>query len=172
MRGILREDLIGSPPHNINENIGALNPLVTDLLVYTNEEQTAPIVPMEMQHFDYTSYVARPTLRDYNQINDSHLVPHDRKKAPRKTDREFVVTVVRTVDRNNVHHIAFNNNTFSLPHDQPLLMSVMNNVQLPQSASPLYIDHKNVVQLVVNNPSFGVHPMHLHGHTFWVLGAG
>ncbi|XP_035708126.1 iron transport multicopper oxidase fetC-like [Folsomia candida] len=174
IRAILREDLIGSPPHNINENIASLNPLVTGLIVYTNDERhrEVTIVPMDVENFDYTSYIARPLIRNYIQLNDSHLVPHDRKSAPQRTDKEYVVTVVRTTDENNVHHVSFNNSAFSLPHDRPLLISMMRNVTLPASSFPLYIEHNQVVQLVVNNPSFGVHPMHLHGHTFWVMGAG
>ncbi|CAL8136420.1 unnamed protein product [Orchesella dallaii] len=105
-------------------------------------------------------------------LDDMNLHPWDGSQAPPTFDKEFVVEVHFEEDRWNVRRGSFNNSPFVLPQHKPLLMTLLDNEPIPDSVFPLEIDDGDVVQVVINNPFYGPHPFHLHGHHFWVVGSG
>jgi len=55
----------------------------------------------------------------------------------------------------------------------PVIIRMWQDVPLNPSTNPQYTPLlKRVIQVVINNQNVGVHPWHLHGLTFWVLGTG
>jgi iron transport multicopper oxidase len=43
---------------------------------------------------------------------------------------------------------------------------------IPPQLNPVYIENGEVIDLVINNHDNAHHPMHIHGHNFWVVGMG
>ncbi|KAL8730100.1 MAG: hypothetical protein Q9166_004299 [cf. Caloplaca sp. 2 TL-2023] len=82
-----------------------------------------------------------------------------------------------TLQRNasNVDLWYMNNSSFRANYDQPiLLLSAAGNNSYPQSPqwNVYNVQANNSVRLVVRNHFPALHPMHLHGHNFFVLAEG
>ena len=76
-------------------------------------------------------------------------------------------------------YFFFNNITFSAPAAPSLLDATLTAGALPPNAPPgtagynvLDLKFGDVVDLVVYNTDTGVHPLHLHGQSFWVMAQG
>ncbi|KAJ3174873.1 ferroxidase fet3 [Geranomyces variabilis] len=64
--------------------------------------------------------------------------------------------------------------TYSAPA-VPTLFQIVDGMDpdaLPDSSIPFWAETDETVELIFMNREFPPHPMHLHGHTVWVLGSG
>ncbi|CAL8133006.1 unnamed protein product [Orchesella dallaii] len=164
---------------NINEYPEALIGDVTAVLNYVDEDlsQFHNLVTETTEMFSYREIVPPPAYHQLQAngqvvyLNEMDLSPLDGIPAPDYFDTEFSIHIAFVSDENGVQRASFNGTPFSLPHEKPLLISLLEEEPLPIHSFPLEISFGSVVQLVVNNP-FGPHPLHLHGHHFWVVGAG
>jgi iron transport multicopper oxidase len=105
-------------------------------------------------------------------LDEFDLKPYDGTTAPDHYDREFTLVVDFFEDPEDVRRGSFNRTPFFLPDHKPLLMTFLDGEELPANAMTLEVGHMEVVQIVINNPFYGPHPFHLHGHHFWVMGNG
>ncbi|CAL8133004.1 unnamed protein product [Orchesella dallaii] len=164
---------------NINEYPEALISDVTAVLNYVDEDlgQFHNLVKETTEMFSYREIVPPPVHHELGKngqvvyLDEMDLSPLDGIPAPDYFDTEFSIHTAFVSDENGVRRASFNGTPFSLPHEKPLLISLLEEEPLPLHSFPLEISYGSVVQLVVNNP-FGPHPLHLHGHHFWVVGAG
>jgi len=67
----------------------------------------------------------------------------------------------------NVGH--FNNISCQLPTNTSFLALLLAGVPYSNSCLTYSIPLHTVVRLIINNHDTGEHPIHLHGHTFWIL---
>jgi len=131
--------------------------------------------PVEMTREKFTCVDIVPPYggsNDLEYIDEMKLVPLDGIPVPDYFDQEFMVNADFHEDHENIRRGSFNRTPFVLPNDKPLLMQLLDGKSLPDNVMPLEINYGSVVQLVINNPFFGPHPFHLHGHHFWILGMG
>ena len=110
------------------------------------------------------------------------------KKEKRKTIPSPTQSSTKTVNillstgvlsSTSPQHFFFNNITFSAPAAPSLLDATLTAGALPPNAPPgtagynvLDLKFGDVVDLVVYNTDTGVHPLHLHGQSFWVMAQG
>jgi len=98
----------------------------------------------------------------------TNLLPVPPVDAPQKADYVFVFNV-----RFDNGMININDNPFKPPSDTTLLDLVLAGKPLPASANMNYIEIGSVVDIIVNVQIVPIqHPMHLHGHEFFILGYG
>ncbi|ODM89025.1 L-ascorbate oxidase, partial [Orchesella cincta] len=169
-----KESLMLIDGWNINEYPEALMADVTAVLECVDQDlglyQHRAVVSREPFTCD-DIVPPRPITDDIVYLDEMALSPLDGIPAPDHVDEEFTVASVFFEDHENIRRGAFNYTPFKLPNDKPLLMKLIDGETIPD-AYPLKIDIGSVVQLVINNPFFGPHPFHLHGHHFWILGTG
>jgi iron transport multicopper oxidase len=102
---------------------------------------------------------------------------------PMKADRTFILNVTHNVGKNNVHLMGFNNILFTEKRDTTLLGLVIDDKDLNQNYidestgltfgyNPLVYKKGEVIDIIFNNFDDGEHPMHIHGHNFYVMYAG
>jgi len=162
---------------NINKYPGALIDEVTGVIEYSKRrndyESNSSKIVYKTEPFTYLD-TAHPYSNASNlkYLNENDLRPYDRIQAPKNFDQEFILEAGFYEDHENIRRGSFNQSPFILPTDKPLLMSVLDETSIPNSTVPLELKYMNVIQVIINNPFFGPHPFHLHGHHFWVLGTG
>ncbi|KAM0552463.1 hypothetical protein ACHAPJ_008024 [Fusarium lateritium] len=107
--------------------------------------------------------------------DDSKLVPHDKMKLLPEPNVDIDVTITMQNLDTGYNYAFLNNITYTMPK-VPALYTVMSSGDKAGDAS-IYgdftnakvLEHNQVVQIVINNADSGVHPFHLHGHTFQVI---
>jgi len=84
-----------------------------------------------------------------------------------------------TLSATSPQYFFFNNITFSSPAAPSLLDKTLTAGALPPNAAPgtagynvLDLTFGDVVDLVIYNTDTGVHPLHLHGQSFWIMAQG
>ncbi|MEW5318993.1 MAG: hypothetical protein WDW38_010171 [Sanguina aurantia] len=110
-----------------------------------------------------------PNSSYYNPLN---IVPLDGSPVPKAT-RRVVLNIYQVIDPNGVTRLAFQNRTTLLSASDPLIIdSYRANRDYPASVMVEEVRLGEVIQVVINNYDTGEHPMHLHGHHFYLTGAG
>lgn len=144
--------------------------------------------------------VAQPSSRNWNQhveveckdMNTTSYVPASFEPAPAVADHSYYLRSNLEIGDWRLERGFFNTSTFRPNLQQPTLhrtvegLSTLNETFTAMSSSDgvnsVSYDLKNdfviqhsgikVVDLIIQNFDEGNHPMHLHGHKFWVLGQG
>lgn len=173
---LIRSDLMSEvlmliPRENVTPYPEALQPNSTAVLKYRVPGDDPSLPDESTEIFNYKEEVPDSNLQNPIVLDDMTLQPADEIPAPDYYDKQFILQSNFTYDTKGIRRGSFNGSWFSLP-DYPLLMTVMENGHVPSHVNPHFIDFGDVVELVVNNPYKGPHPFHLHGHHFWVMGAG
>jgi iron transport multicopper oxidase len=174
-----KESLMLIEGFNINKFPEALMKEVTAVLEYrrSSSESVNRIphpVPYKTEPFSYMDEIPQRnvTRGSLKYLDESELSPFDGIPAPPYFDQEIMLEVGFYEDHENIRRGSFNRTPFVLPQDEPLLWTIVDGNSPPKSTFPLEVNYMNVIQLVINNPFYGPHPFHLHGHHFWVLGTG
>ncbi|KAJ2086269.1 ferroxidase fet3 [Coemansia sp. RSA 986] len=110
-------------------------------------------------------------------LNDINLTPLDREpELP--VDRTVTYTLGNALYSTGQHLDYLNNITFRMPN-VPTLYSALTMEGLamdPQIYGPqtnaLVLQHNEVVELLIHNPSNLPHPFHMHGHVFQITEYG
>ncbi|CAL8148357.1 unnamed protein product [Orchesella dallaii] len=170
-----KESLLLIDGWNINQYPEALMGDVTAVLQCVDKDlsqQASRAVVTTEQHTCDDVVPPRSGSEDLIYLDEMALAPLDGISAPDHVDEDFMVSAVFFEGpEDNIRRGAFNYTPFKLPDDEPLLMKVIDGKSIAD-AYHLKIEYGSVVQLVINNPFFGPHPFHLHGHHFWIMGMG
>lgn len=123
--------------------------------------------------FDYQAKSPKPlNWSSLEFLREGDLVALDGQIAPKYFDKQFVLNISFIFDKNEMRRGTFNKIPFNFgPGDEPLLHR-MAHQNISTHESWVFTEFNDVVQVVINNPMLGAHPIHLHGHHFWVMGQG
>jgi len=157
---------------NINKYPEALMGDVTAVLQYSLPPDSPDLLKLSTETHSYLQPVPPSSLSDPVYIDEALLAPYNGVTAPDHVDQEFVLEVGFYEDHEDIRRGSFNQTPYKLPSDKPLLNYLLDGEEFPKDAFSLELGYMNVIQLIVNNPFYGPHPFHLHGHHFWVLGTG
>lgn len=124
------------------------------------------------------SSTADPTTSVYSYTDScldedaSNLVPYLAIDASASDEISTNALGMQTIDDTTLW--AFNSTVFRTKWENPTLLQVAEGNDTWTSAQEVIKlpDADKWVYLVVNSPFVTDHPMHLHGHDFWVLGTG
>ena len=152
-------------------------------------------------HHKYTKgLVAQPSSRNWNQhtevqckdMNTTSYVPASFEPAPPVADHSYYLRSNLEIGNWRLERGYFNRSTFRPNLQQPTLHRTVEGLVSGNEtfSSRITIDGVNaisydltndfviqhsgikVIDLIIQNFDEGNHPMHLHGHKFWVLGQG
>jgi len=159
---------------NINKYPEALDEKVTAVLQYSLKSNSSSneLLKLYTENHSYLDSVPPSPIKDPIYLDETLLSPHDGIYAPDRVDQEFILEIGFYEDHEDIRRGSFNQTPYKLPSDKPLLNYLLDGKEFPEESWSLEIQYMNVIQLVINNPFFGPHPFHLHGHHFWVLGTG
>ncbi|KAI0514481.1 Cupredoxin [Xylaria bambusicola] len=107
--------------------------------------------------------------------DDSLLIPFDEQPAFGPVKKQWVLDFDYCRDSNNYPRACFNNKTF-IDQKVPTLYSVVslgaNNTQVAAygQVGAFTIGYNEVLEIVINNHDTAIHPFHLHGHQFQIIG--
>lgn len=112
--------------------------------------------------------VASLPLADVAPLNEFSLKLRNPHPVPQDVDKRIIFDVSATATNWELNGVAY-----SAPAFPPLLDGYLRGNKYTRLAQiqPVEISLGDVIEVVVNSP-FLNHPMHLHGHSFWVVGAG
>ncbi|KAJ3323219.1 ferroxidase fet3 [Boothiomyces sp. JEL0866] len=118
-------------------------------------------------------------LKNINTDAVTPLVAVSIPKATRRVNFEFTLTSTPS-DPVNKAYITFDGgktqNSFVFPSGTPVVVDVVQNKlqthSLPSSLNAVEIQNGDVVDIVIISHDGGEHPLHLHGHDFWIMGSG
>ncbi|OXA44997.1 Iron transport multicopper oxidase FET3 [Folsomia candida] len=175
IRAVLRtEYLFVVPGTNINPFPDQIITEGVGMLQYHN---SVPVggsnsVPVSKEPFYYSDTIPPRINTPQKFLTDSDITPLGGMTAPSTVDQQFVLNIQFGRDSEGIVRASFNGTPFQLPSGKPILMKMLQNIPLPLETIPLRLEYMSVVQLVINNPIDGPHPMHLHGHHFWIMASG
>ncbi|KJZ76441.1 hypothetical protein HIM_04170 [Hirsutella minnesotensis 3608] len=114
-------------------------------------------------------YLAPPSCKD----ETSKLVPHVRENVrdPDRTDFE-TATIVKQQD--GFFHWTLNTTSMNVDWSNPTLSKILRHDQMfPRQDAVIELPRANTMfYMVIKNPLPNPHPIHLHGHDFYVLAQG
>jgi len=123
-----------------------------------------------------------PTTTANNYTSDckdepySSLVPYYQMNAGALQDEIFeTVTIGANGGQPNLYKWSLNGATFTSEWDDPTLYDIVKNGTVPTYSGNLAIEVPNLgewVYIIIDSPIPFPHPIHLHGHDFFVLGQG
>jgi FtsP/CotA-like multicopper oxidase with cupredoxin domain len=164
------------------------------------DEVKAIIHYTSSSHAKNKAVIAQPSSRNWNQgieiqckdMNTTSYVPVSYQPAPAVADHSYYIRSNLEIGDWRLERGFFNSSTFRPNLQQPTLHRTVegltsNNETFSSMSSmdgvngvsydvrnDFVIQHSGikVVDLIIQNFDEGNHPMHLHGHKFWVLGQG
>ncbi|KAH7135758.1 Cupredoxin [Dendryphion nanum] len=102
------------------------------------------------------------------------LIPKSRLKATNQ-DLDFTYDITVRNNGANMFRWYLSGTTFYATYDNPTLQSVVNNATIPTTSGNLILDIPKLhdwVYIVIQSAIPLPHPIHLHGHDFFILAAG
>ncbi|KAI1321239.1 Cupredoxin [Xylariaceae sp. FL0255] len=101
----------------------------------------------------------------------SKTVPKIPIKPPEPSVTEILPIELRTNDSADLWYMG--NRTLRIDFNEPQLLSAMNgDFEFPYIQNVHNYGSNTSVRLIFENPGDITHPMHIHGHSFWVLAEG
>lgn len=126
-------------------------------LAFLNYDGTPPATPP-------TSTYSDPVLRLTNSLA---LAPWINEPIPPMADETHTFTVGCSGTTCTVNDIVYEK------PPSPIIVYVTGQLPLPSpNVNVVWLSSMDVIRVVVNNNLAAYHPMHMHGHLFWWLGAG
>ncbi|KAJ3311634.1 ferroxidase fet3 [Boothiomyces sp. JEL0838] len=149
------------------------------------DQEDAGLVKNAAALINYKSFGKLPAsfpTHPLQYIDTTLVTPLDNVQIPtstRKVNFEFVLQNTPT-DPVNRAYISFDgmntSNTFVFPTGTPVIVDVVKNKKLTKDLAPtlnaVEINNGEVIDIVVISHDGGEHPLHLHGHDFWIMGQG
>jgi iron transport multicopper oxidase len=166
-----------SPPNivNVAAAILDLNQPYKDTDVYgsTPSLNSTRLVDRDGAHRGPRGALAASKMRGIAKNNSFGLAP-----PPPASKSVPILLSTGQVTSTSAQYFFFNNITLSLP-PQPATLDSALTTGLPPNAAPntagyhvLDFNYGDVVDLVFYNSDPGVHPLHLHGQSFWIMAQG
>ncbi|CAG8524950.1 6917_t:CDS:2 [Ambispora gerdemannii] len=120
---------------------------------------------------DWTTKKDKADIVDLEPLT---LKPYLNEFSPLPVGTQFILTIDLRPDSNNYTKGFVNNSTFKLDLDHPSLDKAIRNLPIDGPHANLYTFDKpgEVIQVILQNLHDEHHPFHMHGHNFWILGAG
>lgn len=124
---------------------------------------------------------ATPTSTAYSYTNEcvdeplASLVPHVKLNAGASADQTIDETVAIGKPNGNYFKWTLSGTTFQSQWGEPTLNSIYANDTIPPYSGRLAIEVPNLqewVYVIIDSPIPTPHPIHLHGHDFFVLAQG
>jgi FtsP/CotA-like multicopper oxidase with cupredoxin domain len=168
------------PPNGANE--------ARAIVRYSKESEPRPFSPLVSQPTSRRDNIAQAVIcRD---MESKGLVPVPSIPAPATADHTYHLRTNMEIGNWRLQRGVFNHSSFRPNLKSPSLHRVVGGLRVEnttlhldsdglnsaafESKHELVIQHSGikVVDLIIQNMDEGSHPMHLHGHKFWVLGQG
>jgi FtsP/CotA-like multicopper oxidase with cupredoxin domain len=130
---------------------------------------------------NYAGFSGTPTSTPYNYTTEcvdeplASLVPVLALNAGTADVTEGTLDVVIQGNANSLFKWYISGTTFFSEYSDPTLLDVYKNTTLPDYSGNLLIDLPTAgqtVYVIVESPIPLPHPLHLHGHDFWILASG
>ncbi|KAG4415602.1 hypothetical protein IFR04_011271 [Cadophora malorum] len=170
---VLVTGLAGTPaPVVMRSYIAAcslFNQQVAKAMVYYKTQDAAAAMPNTSPWPEFTTAVANQCAND-NLALTKPWYPITPAAVP-STTRNVAINF----GQNATGHWLWtmDGSSFRVNYNQPvLLLSKMGNNSYPTNWNSYNFGSNATVRIHVQNPGFAAHPMHLHGHNFWVLAEG
>ncbi|KAF3010110.1 hypothetical protein E8E14_000256 [Neopestalotiopsis sp. 37M] len=120
------------------------------------------------------------TINDTTCLNDpiEWSVPWTPQKAPSTDSSTLMVT---TIGVNSTGSTLFfvNNSSFKGDYNSPILLDIANSSRAddylaspPEQYNIYNYGNDDAIRMIISNPSQASHPMHMHGHEFFILAEG
>lgn len=110
-----------------------------------------------------------------NPVDDFKLVPVEKQPLLDDPDYQIVLNFTMGNLGDGVNYAFFNNISYTAPK-VPTLYSVLSSGEYATNAAiygsntnTFVLHYGEVIEIVLNNMDPGIHPFHLHGHTFQVI---
>ncbi|GBB84880.1 hypothetical protein RclHR1_11470001 [Rhizophagus clarus] len=128
--------------------------------------------------------IADPKSKEYPDqtepclsLDQSLLKPYVPLQVPGPATNEIKLTATFGVDSQNIGRAFINNSTYAVDDQHPTLEKFVNNKvalnQFPANQNIYSYDKwGETVDIIFINNNFAIHPIHMHGHSFFVLGTG
>jgi len=155
------------------------------IYVYSNGTEASGEASIANEHnfFDVPQRRILDSLNSGLEFIDpsGSLFPLNAPSPPRNSNKTVVFDIVGLMDTNNVTYLSFNSKLFYHDMSESIIGIVLNKRSLEtlKSAGGLTFSHNaynieegDIVDVVFNNYDPGEHPLHLHGHNFWVMYQG
>lgn len=140
----------------------------TNYLSYTPSAELPPHLPNGKNAFDKLIQTLHP-------VDDFNLKPVERPVLYDDADYQVVLNFTMNNLGNGVNYAFFNNISYVAPKI-PTLYTVLSSGEFAQTpaiygsnTNTFVLQKDEVVEIVLNNMDPGLHPFHLHGHTFQVI---
>ncbi|CAL8107651.1 unnamed protein product [Orchesella dallaii] len=177
IRANLRREFLFTKPGNINPYPEVVIDEVTGVLRYSDSKPAkvrgSLLLQPSFETFDYSrTYIQAETWSSLEFLPEMSLTPYDGVPTPSHYDTEVLLQIVFQNDDQGFRRGSFNGKPFQLTREKPILGKLVNGIPIPVDSMPVYTQYGSVVQVIINNPEAGPHPIHLHGHYFWVVGRG
>jgi len=131
--------------------------------------------------YAYEPHSDESTFKTLSYVPGAHHVsPHygyfrpvlkDTIEMPARTHTQYI-DIDFHLDHEHVDKPYLDGRNCMIPHKSSYLSYVLAERHLPDTCFYLHHHHKDVVRVVFQNFDADEHPMHLHGHKFWVLHQG
>ncbi|CZT03440.1 probable laccase precursor [Rhynchosporium agropyri] len=139
-------------------------------MVYYRTQDAAAAMPNTSPWPEFTTAVANAACGNDPLISTRPWFPITPAATP-STTQEFNIGFGQNASGHWVWTIQ--GSSFRVNYNQPvLLLSKTGNNSFPTNWNGYNFGSNSTVRLHVKNPGFAAHPMHLHGHNFWVLAEG
>ncbi|KAJ3319437.1 ferroxidase fet3 [Boothiomyces sp. JEL0866] len=148
------------------EDTGLIKTVIADIVyqkTYENKKKTYPVHP-------------------YADIDVFNLVPYCKVRVPSHSDRKINFNFTFTSTDTNPANLAYvsldNQNAYSFlpPVSNPVNVQVVHDKTAVSALSKDVVATETfpgeVIDIVIMNNDGGEHPLHLHGHDFWILAQG
>lgn len=109
--------------------------------------------------------------------DETTVTPYVKTNVPSNTPTDLEITFTQTASQGNLVQWLINSSAILINWEKPTLQYVIDgNTSYPKSDNVITIGTANtwqywVIQSAASNPELP-HPIHLHGHDFYVLGQG
>jgi len=146
------------------------NPTVQAILHYT----TVPLYSPPISEFPVLNALALQSFKDgFTNGVDPNIYPYSARPPPAAT-RNLTINMMFVYQANHSQLPFINGQTFKHLTNTTVLNYLLANVTYPISENVQVINTGDVIDILINNYNGDQyqHPMHVHGHRFYVLGKG
>ncbi|KAF8938665.1 hypothetical protein BGZ58_000403 [Dissophora ornata] len=145
----------------------ALNSSVTAIVHYDGAPDPGQQQPSSLD------WGSKPWAGKCLDLTEAMLKPVLAKDAPEADVQIILDMSFQTITKNNVN-LGYVNSTSWVPLKKAATLFQANKgvSKFAKSQMVITLNQTQTIELIVNNYDEGSHPFHLHGHQFYVLGAG
>ncbi|CAF1156762.1 unnamed protein product [Didymodactylos carnosus] len=128
-------------------------------------------LPSEVQ-FNKNDGIILDSFHEGNNFLDQNSLQPMELNVPKKSNKTVKVEIEFYDNKNGVNLAHFNSISFVHVMGTTLLSIVQTNQPYPKSNNVISINYGDIIDIIINNHDDGEHPIHLHGHKFWIIANG